>query len=80
MKDNPILSVRGIGKRYKLGATLSHNTLRDKMAATVSSWFGAAKDSNDPVSRTARSEIWALKDISFSLKQGEMIWTADWYN
>ena len=30
--SEPVISVRGIGKKYRLGFTLSHDTLRDKIA------------------------------------------------
>jgi lipopolysaccharide transport system ATP-binding protein len=35
----PVISVRGLGKKYKLGATISHNTLRDHIAHGVKSFW-----------------------------------------
>jgi lipopolysaccharide transport system ATP-binding protein len=66
--SNPIISVRGIGKEYQLGATLQHDTLRDQITHGVRSLFGGGKRPEK-----AKNSFWALKDVSFDLNAGEAI-------
>ena len=55
------LQVERLGKRYELGATVSHGTLRD----AIMGLFGRE--------RTAREELWSLRDVSFSLEEGHSL-------
>lgn len=67
----PIISARGLGKRYRLGQTLAHDTLRDHITAAISSLANILKGN-----RAWRKEdeyIWALKDVSFDVEPGEVI-------
>jgi lipopolysaccharide transport system ATP-binding protein len=73
MKKPPIIELNGIGKKYRLGATLSHNTLRDQIAYGIRSLFDRSKR-NIPARRTQEpDEIWALKDITFDVHEGEVL-------
>jgi lipopolysaccharide transport system ATP-binding protein len=81
--SDPIISVRNLGKKYRLGATLSHNTLRDQIAHSVKSlWYHlkSTSDGHSTHSKTSavhsasiNSEFWALKDISFDVLEGEVV-------
>jgi ABC-2 type transport system ATP-binding protein/lipopolysaccharide transport system ATP-binding protein len=55
------LQVEGLGKRYELGATVSHGTLRDAIVGL----FGRE--------RAARDAIWSLRDVSFTLEEGHSL-------
>ena len=69
--SNVVIRVENLAKQYKIG-TLQHrpDTLRDHITASVKSMFsrngqGCSSDSNDT--------IWALKDVSFEVKHGEVM-------
>jgi len=65
--SEPVISVRGLGKQYRLGAThgARYRTLRDVIAHAFSFRRGE---------RPARNEaFWALKGVSFDVAQGEVL-------
>lgn len=67
--SNIALRVENISKQYRIGAPhRQHNTLRDQWAATVKTVFWPKQQKTDD-NRT----IWALKDISFDVTQGEAV-------
>jgi lipopolysaccharide transport system ATP-binding protein len=68
MSDS-IISVRGVGKYYRLGATIQHDSMRDAIASGIKGLFGGRKQES-----TGRENgFWALKDVSFDLRAGEAI-------
>jgi lipopolysaccharide transport system ATP-binding protein len=60
------IQVDSIGKRYRLGgeASFQYRTLRDSIASTFS-----RKPSGEP----DRRELWALRDVSFDVAEGEAL-------
>ncbi len=59
----PIVEVDSIGKRYRIGANKEkYLSLRDEIVKWLS-----------PRKRAARSDFWALNDISFSVQPGEVV-------
>lgn len=70
------IRVEDIGKRYRIGRTEKYKTLRDTLASAFTAPFlkvgrllrGEAADD------TGQDEqIWALKEVSFEVRQGEVI-------
>ena len=68
MSDS-IISVRGVGKYYRLGATIQHDSMRDAIASGIKGLFGGGK--RESIGK--ENGFWALKDVSFDLKAGEAI-------
>jgi lipopolysaccharide transport system ATP-binding protein len=68
-----VIRAEGLGKRYRIGERERYLALRDTLARAVSAparLFRARKPSSpngDP------AHIWALKDVSFEVRQGEVM-------
>jgi len=71
------IRVEGLGKRYRLGQRESYRTLRDALARGAAAPFRCARSMLRPGYRSTakpKSEpFWALKDVSFEVKQGEAV-------
>jgi energy-coupling factor transporter ATP-binding protein EcfA2 len=67
----PVISVRGVGKEYRLGELGGSNTLRE----AISGWFRPkAKAGRGARSKATNEEgFWALKDVSFDVAEGEVL-------
>src|SRR5687768_6074244 len=66
---DPIIEVENLAKRYRLGVR-GVGTLRDTV-----DHFWRTRIRRQPAFRANahRADFWALKDVSFSLKQGEVL-------
>jgi len=64
-----MIHVEGIGKRYRLGKSIRHDTLRDAIMHRAR--FGRRRQ--NPIDRQAEEHFWALKDISFDVTEGEAV-------
>lgn len=58
-----IIEVKNLGKKYKIGEKERYLTLRDKLAHPIKAMQSAQ----------TQEEFWALKDVNFSVEQGEIV-------
>ena len=63
-----VIRVEKLAKQYRIGATGQHNTLRDQLVAGFKSLV--RRNGQRP---TGQETVWALRDISFEVKQGEIV-------
>jgi lipopolysaccharide transport system ATP-binding protein len=66
----PVISVRGVTKRYRLGA-LHEDTLRDRIVNSARGIRNAI--TGKPSARREAETLWALKDISFDVEKGTIL-------
>ncbi len=71
----PIVEVRNISKRYRLGHSIQHaNSLRELLVRGFSHPWNRLRNRNvQPSSKNQDSEFWALRDISFDVADGEVV-------
>ena len=69
-KDTSII-VRGIGKRYNIGAFQERqDTLRDLIVSQTQQLGNLFRKGGN---KSKKEEIWALRDVSFDVKQGKLV-------
>src|SRR6202035_2556696 len=65
------IRVEGLSKQFRIGAPERYRTLRDTLTDTLTGPFRYLR--NRRSRRTEAETIWALKDVSFEVRQGEAI-------
>jgi lipopolysaccharide transport system ATP-binding protein len=66
--NNIAVEVEKLGKRYRIGQSNRADTLRDAIAAAVRGRVGRR-----PPVHEGYQTLWALRDVSFEVKQGEVL-------
>jgi ABC-type polysaccharide/polyol phosphate transport system ATPase subunit len=62
-----VIHVEGLGKRYRVGERERYLALRDVLTRAFTAPFRRAQE------RRTRDYLWALRDVSFDVQQGEVI-------
>ncbi len=65
---NIALSAEGLGKRYLIGQVRAYRTLRETLTDPWRRLFR-----RESIAQPKRPSIWALKDVSFEVQQGEIV-------
>jgi lipopolysaccharide transport system ATP-binding protein len=74
MISDAAIQVERLSKRYRLGGRRGgYKTLRDTLTETFAAPFRAIRSTPDPNGKSNNETFWALKDISFDVRKGEVI-------
>lgn len=74
MGNGVVVRVEGLGKKYTLGSSQKnerYTALRDVVANSARNLF--RRSSQPPGLDSKSTDFWALKDVSFEVKQGEVL-------
>lgn len=76
--NDVVIRVENLGKRYRVGQLEPYKTMRDALVNTVTAPVRAVTSAfqrRGPEGERAQSEniIWALRNISFEVRQGEVV-------
>lgn len=66
--SSPVITVENLGKRYTLRHQARSGLLRDKLASLLRNPFRQLREA-----RATAEEFWALRDVSFSVNQGDVL-------
>src|SRR5438128_2310856 len=69
----PIIEVRNISKKYQIGLKQQYYSLRDTLMNTLSKPLTVFKKGKVGKNGLQEDEFWALKDINFTVNQGDLI-------
>src|SRR5437588_12665325 len=68
--------VEDLGKRYRIGERAHHRNVREAFAALITAPYAVLRgQARRPVfsNRRESNTFWALRHVSFELKQGELL-------
>ncbi|HZG67171.1 MAG TPA: ATP-binding cassette domain-containing protein, partial [Herpetosiphonaceae bacterium] len=67
--SNTIIHVENLGKRYRIGETgAAYGMLKESLVAALKAPFRGRRPE-----RGGATEFWALRDVSFEVKQGQIL-------
>ena len=73
--SDKVIRVENLSKRYHIGSSQGHfkyGSLRDSLANAAKAPFRRLRSSSDSANQDP-GYIWALKDVSFEVKQGDVV-------
>ncbi len=69
--SSSIIEIQNISKRYAIGKKEAYGSLRDEIMQTIAATF--RRRARNAVADGEDTTIWALKDVSFEVQEGEVI-------
>jgi len=69
----PMIKVRGLSKRYRLGERRGHDSLREIIIAKVKAPLCRLNSSNHNSRDDQRAHVWALRDVTFDVMPGDVL-------
>jgi len=71
--NNISIKLENIGKRYQIRRGQRYGTLKETINRIINPFHYRKKRNYDPVDSDKTDTIWAVRDISFSINQGEIV-------
>jgi len=71
--NDTVIKVYNLGKKYRIGETIRHDTLRDAITDFCTKPFKRHRTQDFGHRTNENDTIWALKNVSFKVKRGEVV-------
>jgi ABC-type glutathione transport system ATPase component len=71
------IHVDSLGKRYRIGARERYHTMRDRLTNALNAPARWLSSNGAEASRSGPNHFWALRNVSFELKEGEVLGLID---
>ncbi len=68
-----VIRAENLSKRYAIGQAQRHGLLRDVLADAARAPFRALRSNHNGRNGSGDDFIWALTDVSFEVRQGEIV-------
>jgi lipopolysaccharide transport system ATP-binding protein len=69
----PMIKVRGLSKRYRLGERNGYDSLRETITAKMKAPLRRLNSRNHGSSDNNRAHVWALRDVTFDVMPGDVL-------
>lgn len=69
----PIIEVQNLSKLYQIGAKEAYGSLREEIMQAITAPFRRLKPKTFNLTPDTDSTLWALKDVSFEVNEGEVV-------